>query len=398
MQKLKIEEKLINFITKHIDILFIICITLLALLLRYCLFNHQTGDYNLYLANWFATLKENGGFAALSESIGNYNIPYMVIMAFLTYIPIDSLFTIKIVSVVFDILLAIIGSKIVGLIIKGNKRKLAMIISYVALLFLPTIILDSSMWAQCDTIYTTFVLLAIYYLMKNKITLSFVFLGIAFAFKLQALFILPLYIFMYFTKGKFSLLNFLIIPAIIIIMCLPAVIAGRDILDVLLLYVNQSGYYHFMTMKAPSLYYIIPGDYKLLHRFALVLTVIAFGCLLYYVIKKKVKWNNEQILIACLLSVMLAVFLLPGMHERYMIIADVVSVIWYLAYRKKIYIPILINLVSLLCYVPYLFGVVIIDFWLLSLVLFGVIIIVLKYFMDITNKQSNSKKTKENEV
>ena len=44
MQKLKIEEKLINFITKHIDILLIICITLLALLLLYCLFNHQTGD------------------------------------------------------------------------------------------------------------------------------------------------------------------------------------------------------------------------------------------------------------------------------------------------------------------------------------------------------------------
>ena len=395
MKKLKIEEKIINFITKHVDVLFAVCITILALLLRYCLFNHQSGDYNRYLANWFIALKENGGFAALSEAIGNYNVPYMTIMAALTYIPIDSLFTIKAFSVIFDIALAIVGSKIVGLLVKGNKRKLMMIITYVTLLLLPTILLDSSLWAQCDTIYTTFILLAIYYLLKKKTTLSFVFLGIAFAFKFQALFILPLYIFMYFTKGKFSLLNFLIIPVVNFILCLPAVIAGRDILEVLLIYVGQSGYYELMTIKAPSLYYLIPGDYKTLAKFAIVLTVIAFGCLLYYAIKKKVKWNAEQILVGSLLSVLLAVFLLPGMHERYTILADVISVVWFMAYRKKIYIPILINLISLLFYVPYLFGAVVVEFSILSLALLFVIIILIKHFMEITTKISKNEKESE---
>lgn len=61
-------------------------------------------------------------------------------------------------------------------------------------------ILNLSVWGQCDSIYVTFVIWTIYFLYKEKYRKAFIFLGIAFAFKLQAVFIMPIVFYMYFTK------------------------------------------------------------------------------------------------------------------------------------------------------------------------------------------------------
>ena len=62
------------------------------------------------------------------------------------------------------------------------------------------------------------------------------------------------------------------------------------------------------------------------------------------------------------------------MHERYMFAADVLSVIWYFIYKKKIYIPIIINLSSLAGYSVYLFGLKWMPLWIFSILMLVVII------------------------
>ena len=63
-------------------------------------------------------------------------------------------------------------------------NKFLELITYALVLIIPTVMLNSGMWGQCDSIYTTFVILALYFLVKEKYSLSFIMLGISFAFKL----------------------------------------------------------------------------------------------------------------------------------------------------------------------------------------------------------------------
>ena len=48
------------------------------------------------------------------------------------------------------------------------------------------------------------------------------------------------------------------------------------------------------------------------------------------------------------------------MHDRYMFVADVLSIAFFMIYRKRIYVPLIINFVSFSAYIRYLFG----DFFL----------------------------------
>jgi Gpi18-like mannosyltransferase len=49
----------------------------------------------------------------------------------------------------------------------------------------PTVYLNGAHWGQCDIVYGSMVLASIYYLVKEKYALAYVFLGLAFAFKLR---------------------------------------------------------------------------------------------------------------------------------------------------------------------------------------------------------------------
>ena len=105
LQKLRI--KLFDFITKYRKIFFVIVITFIAFAIRLQSIKNLSGDMAWDLNSWFNELKANGGLLALKNSIGNYNIPYLVIMALLTYLPIEYFISIKAVSIIFDYILAI---------------------------------------------------------------------------------------------------------------------------------------------------------------------------------------------------------------------------------------------------------------------------------------------------
>ena len=87
----RIETRLINFIQRHILLIGIIVLTLISIRIRWSLFDFRSGDYKCFLLPWYNEFKAKGGFAALAYDIGNYNVPYMVLMAAFTYIPLPLL-------------------------------------------------------------------------------------------------------------------------------------------------------------------------------------------------------------------------------------------------------------------------------------------------------------------
>lgn len=381
----KLEKKLLSWIEKNIDILMVISIILIALVVRYFLLPYESKDYLNFLQPWFYEMKDAGGLNGLANYPGDYNAPYMVIMALLTYLKVDPLISIKLVSIFFDFLLAFIIGKFVYDIRDDKNKSLSAILAFGITLFLPTVLLNGAFWGQCDVIYTTFLVLAFYFLYKENMLLSFISLGISFAFKLQFIFVLPVYIILYFRKKSFSILYFLIIPLVDIILCLPAIIAGKPLLECLLVYFNQLSSYSKLNLNFPNLYSLITGDVYYLSKLGIFFLIVIFAFLLFYIIKKKIIFNTENTLLLTILSILLCTFFLPHMHERYLFAADIFSLLYSLIYNRNYLVTILISFISVVSYAMFLFSSHLIPSYLIAFIFLFLILYLIKDFMKKTS-------------
>ena len=376
---LKYEKKFIEFCEKHIFILFAIFIVLITLFLKYKLLDFISGDYEVFLSKWFTYLKDNGGIQALKSYIGDYNAPYVTLLSLLTYLPINSLFSIKLLSIIFDYVLAFASGLLVKELVHKNKQYY-FLITFVIISILPNVLLNGAMWAQCDSIYASFVILSLYYLIKEKYIKSFIMLGIAFAFKLQFIFILPLYLVLYVSKKKFSILHFLILPATNIILCLPTIIMGNSLTNVLSVYFNQtSTYANDLVLNFPNIWNLFPANPDMFYIIGEVLLVIVCAIMLFYVLVNKVKLNKEKIVLLGLWFIVISTYILPGMHERYLFVGEILAVIYYIAYKKHGYLAFFINLCSLITY-----SIFLINFNFPYMILLSIVYLVIIMFF--TNK------------
>src|SRR6185503_664130 len=106
-----------------------------------------------FAKSWYEFISTHGGFSALKYDFSDYNVPYLYLIALLTYLPVPALTGIKILSMVFDLVLAYVAYRIVALRHPGRwSPPLAALV----VLFLPTVATNSGMWGQADSIYAAF--------------------------------------------------------------------------------------------------------------------------------------------------------------------------------------------------------------------------------------------------
>ena len=142
----KAESKVIDFIKKHILLFLLVAVTIIAIFLRVCGMDFQSDDFNSFLNSWWSIIKLND-FTGLATQVGNYNIPYQIIIYLMTLLPLNALYAYKIVSIIFDFVLAISTAMLVYSFAKNNRR-LKAILTYSAELLSATVIFNSSFWAQ----------------------------------------------------------------------------------------------------------------------------------------------------------------------------------------------------------------------------------------------------------
>lgn len=348
-----LEKKFIEVCKEHYLTLFVIVTSLFALLVRIAPLNFQSSDYSSFTSKWFDVLRENGGFKGLGTYVGDYNAPYMTIMAALTYIPVNSLYTIKAVSILFDFVLALSAGYLVAMLVNNNKKVYALV-SYALVLFMPQVIVNGAMWGQCDSIYSSFVMMALILLIKEKYWQSFILLGLSFSFKLQFVFILPVFVIMYVCERKFSILNFFIIPIVDIVLSLPAIIAGKSVKFLVTLYFWQAAEYPALVYNFPNIYSLMSGDYIGLKFIGIITTLMILLLLLFYFLYKEVQWNKHKIVTLALLVLVIITYTLPGMHERYLYMGEVLSIIYYLVYRRNLSVIFMMNINAVVTYFIYL--------------------------------------------
>ncbi|MCL2013646.1 MAG: hypothetical protein FWG69_01515 [Oscillospiraceae bacterium] len=363
----RVESKAVGFFQKNADLAFFLIITVAALAIRACFIYYESEDYSKFLEPWVELIKEHGGFASLGVQITDYNIPYTLYLTIISYLPVSPLWGIKVLSIVFDFVLAGGCVLIVCFFFKKSSNKIIYAaLSFAVILLLPVVIMNSAAWAQCDSIYTAFIILTLYCLLKEKYTLSFVFFAAAICFKLQAVFFFPVFVILYLTGRKFSLMNLLIIPAILAAAGLPAALAGRSVASIAGIYINQTATYNHLTMNYANIYNFLPELYDLLKPVGIMFTFVLLGVMTYYLVRKKYTPQNVSLVGISLWVVFTCVLFLPKIHDRHAYMADILSVLYFITRREKILIPIGINFVSICSYFPYLFGYSAVDFKILT--------------------------------
>lgn len=183
------------FIEGHIHFFFAVAVVLIGLLMRGTGRHFVSDGARLYLINWYDKIAKNG----ISEQVDNYNIPYQIIIYLMTKLPISTLTAYKAVSCIFDFGIALLVCLYVWTVSKRKNIKNA-ILAFTFVFCSPIVIMNSAVWAQCDAIYAFFALAALFSMFKEKYVLSFVLWGISFAFKLQAIYLLPFYLIYYLCR------------------------------------------------------------------------------------------------------------------------------------------------------------------------------------------------------
>ena len=330
-----------------------VCAVGLAFLLRSCVLDYRTLDYRDFLSRWVEFFRLNGGFAALEKPVGNYNIPYLYFLALFSYSDINDLYLIKCLSFLFDVLLAYASMKLLSRFTESRGRLLA---CFLTVLFLPTVFLNSAVWAQCDSMYVSLALLGIYCAMDDRPVPAMILAALSFGVKLQAVFILPVYAVLWM-QGKLKLRHFLIFPLSYVILVLPAVIAGRPFTDTVLLYLSQTGSIGGgLSYNSPSLFALFGNieNTALASKLAVVAAFIYMFLVLAAAWTQRESLSDESVMWAGFLLALGIPFLLPHMHERYFFACDIFALLLSFALPRLSAAAVLGQFASLLGYHAYL--------------------------------------------
>jgi Gpi18-like mannosyltransferase len=264
------------------------------------------------------------------------------------------IFAIKLVFVVFDVVLAFYVYRLVAL--RHTNWQVPALAAAIAVL-LPTVVSSTSWYGQCDAIYASFALGATYYLLRNKPWLACAFAGISVAIKPQGIFILPVFV-LVAVSGRLLWRHLIAIPGVYLLLDIPALLVGRDPVKLLTIYLSQANQTPGLANSGPSLWQWIPvgGSAHELRglAYALTATVTLIAC--YAVVATRSRLGDTDVIVGATFLAMSTPFFMPGMHERYFFLADLLSLVLAFYLPKLWYVPILVQLASFLSYLPFMYG------------------------------------------
>ncbi|CAM5690234.1 glycosyltransferase 87 family protein [Streptomyces aurantiogriseus] len=332
-----------------------------ALSARVFLMPGESLDYRTFLDPWYRHIASHGGFHALADpGFSDYNVPYLYLLAALTYLPLPALAGIKWISILFDLALAYYTFRMMSRLRPTSSR--AALGAAAVVLFLPTVVTNSGWWGQCDSIYAAFLVGGIHHVLGRRPWWACAFFGIALAVKFQTVFLFPFLLVLVLVK-RVPWRCLLAVPGAYLVLDVPALVLGADPWRLLTVYARQTNTYQLLSVNAPSVYEFVsvPGDTGGV-RFAGVLVAGTLVSLLTGLAVWSLRrgrpgvpdsgpgvpgLTDTRIVLLAACSAIVVPFLLPSMHERYFYVADVLTVIAAFARPRQLwYVPVLVQLAS----------------------------------------------------
>lgn len=326
---------------------------LAAFALRAVCLPYETLDYQNFLKVWVQFYRENSGLAALGLPVGNYNVPYLVFLALFSRSSIPELYLIKLLSIFFDVVLAWACMQLAGRFTRGVGRRLA---CFFLVLFWPTVVLNGALWGQCDSIYTAFAVLSVYLVLDGKPALGMASIAASFSFKLQAVFVLPVFL-LFLLARRVRWRDCLVFPAVCVLLVLPAVCAGRGLWDALTIAFQQTDSIGTgLNYNAPSVFALVTNvpDADLAGKLGIAAAALVIVLLAVRVGRRGRACSDQALGLAAALLAVAIPFFLPHMHERYFFAADVLTLTLAVVQPQLAPLAALCEFASLLGYHAYL--------------------------------------------
>jgi Gpi18-like mannosyltransferase len=327
---------------------------LMGLALRVMFLPANTIDMKVFNLKWYDYIIEHGRFLALGDEFSNYTPPYLYLLSLATWTQgfLPKLTAIKLIPILFDALNSFLIYRIVKIQHQGFKPAFAAMTFWL----LPTVMVNSAFWGQADALYTFFILLCVWFALNNRWIAAVIAFSVSFAVKAQGIFILP-FLAIFFFKKQIRWHVFLLAPLIYFAIMLPSWLVGRSLTSLANIYLGQADTFNALSMNAPNLYFFAPQN---LYSIGAISGILLAAFLLFlwswmYGTKREVT-TPPQLILSALVSLALVPFLLPKMHDRYFYPADVFSLIAAFFIPEIWFVPIAYQVVSMLSYLPYLFG------------------------------------------
>ena len=243
--------------------------------------------------------------------------------------------------------------QLVGLFRRSAAWKLT---AFFLVLFWPTVVLNGALWGQCDSVYAALAVLSVYLVLSGHPLLGVVSIGASFAFKLQAVFVMPVFLLFWLTR-RVKLRHALAFPAVCVVMVLPAVIAGRGLWDALTIPFQQTGSIGTgLNYNSPSVFALFRdvANPDTAARLGIGAAVLVIAALAVWFWLHRDDCSDRALLLAAAVLAAAIPFFLPHMHDRYFFAADALTLALAAAWPQLALPALLCEFASLLGYHAYL--------------------------------------------
>lgn len=307
-------------------------ILLLSVQFHFTLWPAFPPDFPIFQLPWFDHLVRHGPLDAFSEPFSNYSPPYLYLLALasLTTPWLSPFDAIKLLSVAISLWLAFAAYRCAKAAGAGEP-----VIAGAGVLLLPTVVVNGALLGQCDALWVAPILLALAALMEERPRAMLLWVGFAFAIKAQAAFIAPL-VFAWLLQRRAPLTWWLIPVASYLLLLLPAWALGWPLGNLLTVYVRQGQAYGDFISNAASLWsfgaVLAPEAAKAILPLGLAVAAAA-SLSLAWLLRGRLE-ERPLLLAAALFCALFVPFVLPKMHERYTLLADLIAVILAFAFRQ----------------------------------------------------------------
>ena len=284
---------------------------------------YEPGDLVVYVSHWYERV-HSLGFSAFSQPFSNYTPPYLYLLWAASLVGGDAspIFVIKGVAVVGAAWLTLSLYRLFRSLPVASPGLVAL-----AALLLPSIVLNVSLLGQADTFWVAACVLALNSAIKNRLPWVAFWSGAAFAFKAQAVFFAPFVMHLFLKRGApwwcWAMPAFVYVAAM-----LPAWLAGWNWWYLVNVYFRQAAWQpegRLFISNGGSWWTIFghfaPGMAIRFFPFGYILAVL--GTVAY--LRLRPHYCPIGLLAMATLSAAGLPFLLPGMHERFFILADVLA-------------------------------------------------------------------------
>jgi Gpi18-like mannosyltransferase len=323
-------------------------LVLLGLEIRLVMWSYASPDVNGFLKPWYAFARDHG-WHALSAAFTNYAPFYsyllIAVTAFDGHAP--ALLLIKAISFVFELATALLAYRFV---LRATSSQTRASVALVACWLAPAVLYNGALWGQAESIWTFFIVLSVYlFSTARNGVMPF---GVGFAVKAQGVFLGPFVLGMILRQRR-TVLWLGAVPLIYLAIAAPTLLAGRPLMDVLGVYLDQANTYHSLSKHAGSLWALTPGvPYAAGVAIGLAVATAA-GVGITVLIARAKRTDVEFNTLAACLSLLAMPFLLPKMHDRYFYAFEVLSIILACQNRRYLLVAMAAQTSAVLSYLAF---------------------------------------------